>query len=91
MNNFYKTVCLFCLLISTKSFSQTSDYWEQKTDFSGSARTGAVGFNIGSKGYIGLGQDVNGFNTDWWEFDPVANTWTQKANFPGSGRVNAAG
>jgi hypothetical protein len=33
----------------------------QKTDFGGTARMGAVGFSIGSKGYIGTGwgQDSN--------------------------------
>ena len=31
--------------------------WVQKADFGGIARSGAVGFSIGSKGYIGTGWD----------------------------------
>ena len=45
----------------------------------GQRRDYAVGFSIGSKGYIGTGYD--GFiNTtkDFWEYDPAANTWTQR-------------
>ena len=50
----------------------------QKADFGGTARLYAVGFSIGSKGYIGKA-DVP---RDFWEYDPTTNTWVQEANFP---------
>jgi len=58
------------------------------------ARTGAVGFSIGNKGYIGTGctelnSSVTTYVKDFWEYDPVADTWTQKADF-GGGFTNAA-
>src|SRR6185312_14023072 len=43
---------------------------------------------IGSKGYIGFGQDGSQSNVkkDLWEYDPTANTWTKKADCPGVAR-----
>ena len=55
------------------------------TAFGGIARKEAVGFAIGTKGYIGTG--VGGtiatpaYYSDFWEYDSAANTWTQKADF----------
>ena len=66
--------------------------WSRKADFGGLSRQGAASFTIGSKGYIGTGQDAARNKTnDFWEYDPTNDTWTQKANFGGSGRINAVG
>jgi hypothetical protein len=67
--------------------------WSQKADLGGGARFYAVGFSIGSKGYIGTGfysQEVRDCK-DFWEYDPAANTWTQKADFGGTARDSAVG
>lgn len=67
--------------------------WSQKADVGGQERLFAVGFSIGSKGYIGTGTDGNtdvGM-TDFWEYDTTSNTWTQKAPFPGAARFGAVG
>ncbi len=66
-------------------YDPTTDVWTQKADFGGVARQLAVGFSIGSKGYIGTGADIV-FRKDFWEYDPVFNKWTQKADFGGSAR-----
>ena len=51
-------------------------------------RYGAVGFSIGSKGFIGTGVDFFGnYYNDFWEYNPATNTWTQKANFGGISRM----
>jgi N-acetylneuraminic acid mutarotase len=56
-------------------------------------RTGAIGFSIGSKGYIGMGVKAEGmFNSyyeDFWEWDQGSNIWTKKADFPGNIRTLA--
>jgi len=78
----------FCLL-PTFIFSQGT--WVQKANFGGAIRDGAVGFSIGTKGYIGTGQNSSGYLKDFWEYDPSANVWTQKANFGGNGKVRAIG
>jgi hypothetical protein len=66
--------------------------WTQKADIGGIERVGAVGFSIGNKGYIGMGEDASYVRLkDFWEYDPVANTWTQKADFGRTARVYAVG
>ncbi|TAL62068.1 MAG: T9SS type A sorting domain-containing protein [Bacteroidetes bacterium] len=81
----------FFLLSFSAAFSQNT--WVQKADFGGTARCRAVGFSIGTKGYLGTGYDVNTWvaEKDFWELDPATNVWTQKANFGGGVRQDAVG
>lgn len=68
-----------------------SDKWCRKTDFGGLERYGAIGFSIGSKGYIGIGHDNNGnVFKDFWAFDPSTNVWSQKSDFGGGYRHDAS-
>lgn len=75
-------------LSAPSCFSQGS--WTQKANFGGVGRAYAGGFAIGTKGYIGCGDDLaafpNGLRKDFWEYDQTTNTWTQKTDFPGSAR-----
>src|ERR1035437_2104296 len=80
---------LFLTCCSINIFGQ--GVWTQKADFGGKARCGAIGFSIGTKGYIGTGLDSINFYSDFWEWDQVTNTWTQKASFPGIPRGIATG
>src|SRR5438552_2068704 len=84
-------ICILAILLAAGlSNSHAQDTWTQKADFGGAARSGAVGFSIGGKGYIGTGYD--GSDTkDFWEYDPATNAWTQKADFGGIARENAVG
>jgi N-acetylneuraminic acid mutarotase len=82
---------LFSLLNTDGGFA--ADTWTDKIDFGGVERCQAVGFSIGSKGYIGTGMNElppNG-QQDFWEYDPAADTWTQKADFGGGPRYGAVG
>jgi Chaperone of endosialidase len=66
--------------------------WVQKADFAiAMGRSVAVGFSIGSKGYLGTGADNSITKKDFWEYDPASNTWAQKADFAGSARGSAVG
>ena len=78
---------LAILLAPGLTSSWAQDAWTQKADFGGGATYGAVGFSIGSKGYIGTGIVGN----DFWEYDPATNGWTQKADFGGGYRAYAVG
>ena len=69
----------------------TANSWTRKADFGGSERAAAIGFAIGSKGYIGTGTDAFTFNTAFWEFNQATNTWAQKASFIGTPRSGAVG
>jgi len=99
------TGSLSCALISGASSNYivigtentTNNVWRQKADLGFaqsnaiSARTGAVAFSIGQKGYAGLGYTGLKTPKDFWEFDPTTNTWTQKANFGGNYSQNGVG
>ena len=87
MNKLLLYSCLL-LLSLTKASAQC---WIQKANVGGSLRDYAVGFSIGTKGYIGLGS-----GNDFWGWDgdtasATYNTWSQIANFPGTGIEGAAG
>jgi N-acetylneuraminic acid mutarotase len=76
---------LFC------SITNAQNIWDKRESVGGSKRERAVGFAIGSRGYVCLGQDtLNQMLKDLWEFDPGTNSWTQKADFPGVARRDAA-
>jgi uncharacterized protein (TIGR02145 family) len=72
-------------------YDTITNAWTQKANFGGSPRFWAIGFSIGTKGYIGTGFNNNGCFNDFWEYDTATNAWTQKANFGGSPRYMAVG
>lgn len=83
-----------CPMIQTGIGDSTgTNIWVRKADFAnGLKRSSAVGFSIGTKGYIGTGDSPNAtYSNDFWEYNPANNTWTQKANFGGVGRSEAVG
>src|SRR6185369_17415570 len=82
----------FSFLILNSLHAQIPNTWTQRQSFPGKARVGAVGFTIGSKGYVGTGQDSSlNLLKDFWEYNPATNAWTQLTNFAGSPRRGAVG
>lgn len=84
--------------ISSAKFKDLWEYdpfsgnWTQKEDFPGIARKGAVAFSIANKGYIGTGQDGNGFShKDFYEYDPNLNSWLALPDVGGKIRNGAIG
>jgi hypothetical protein len=71
-------------------YNPATDIWTQKANFGGTARAYAAGFSIGSKGYIGAGNDGERKN-DFWEYNPSTDAWTEMANFGGAARQSAVG
>jgi len=83
-----KTWIVIALLISPSITSHAQGIWTQRSDFGGTARTGAVGFSISGRGYIGTGLGFNEAggsvtSSSFREYDPSTNTWTRKAHLPG--------
>jgi len=76
-------------------YDPVADTWIRKADIGGLDRAFAVGFSVGSKGYIGTGNSPGtspgGLQNDFWEYNPAGDTWIQKANFGGAKRSIAAG
>lgn len=57
--------------------------WVPLPEFPGNARSGAVAFSAGGKGYVGMGRGIfGGLIPDFWAFEPVRNTWRRIADFP---------
>ena len=42
----------------TWEYDFATDLWKQKTSFEGAARTGAIGFTVQNRGFVGLGRDA---------------------------------
>ncbi|HVZ55719.1 MAG TPA: hypothetical protein VG870_03590, partial [Chitinophagaceae bacterium] len=72
-------------------YDPAKDFWLQKADFPGVARSSAVAFDAAGKGYVTTGFDGLNKLKDTWEYDPGSNSWTQKADFAGSARYDAVG
>ncbi|MBI4930251.1 MAG: T9SS type A sorting domain-containing protein [Bacteroidetes bacterium] len=89
-----KLLLIFFLFVIASEAKQSlaQGTWTQKANFGGTARWYAVGFSIGTKGYIGTGDDGSvPFKKDFWEWDQSTDVWTQKANFGGTARRKAVG
>ena len=72
-------------------YDASGNTWVQKANLPSTTRYTAVGFSIGTKGYIGTGFDATSNFNDFWEWDQATNVWTQKANFTGASRRTATG
>ncbi len=84
-----RTIITFLVALACTT-TTTANYWTQRANFGGTNRQGAAGFSIGSKGYIGTGNQ-GGYTNDFWEYDPSSNVWSQKANVGGGLRFRAVG
>jgi N-acetylneuraminic acid mutarotase len=64
-------------------YDASSDSWTQMPNLDTvAARSNAVGFSIGNKGYIATGYDGFNYLRDLWEFDFDLSTWSRKADLP---------
>jgi N-acetylneuraminic acid mutarotase len=81
----------YCYRKDFWEYDPSTDSWTQKADFGGTARYDAVGFSVGTKGYIGTGLNDSGFFQDFWEYNPTSNNWVRKADFEGGRRGCAVG
>jgi len=75
------------------AYDASDETWDQKADMPDEAlaRSAAVAFSAGGKGYVGTGLDDDGNELkDFWCYDPDANTWSAvAAEFPGNARFSA--
>lgn len=60
------------LISNVWEYDPVDDQWTERTGFEGSARTEAVGFSIGSYGYIITGRSSSYYMYDLWSFDPYS-------------------
>ena len=86
-----KSILILATLFAI-AINSNADSWTQKANYGGGIRSLAVGFSIGTKGYIGTGTDASQtFYRDFWEWDQTTNAWTQMADLVGVARDYAVG
>lgn len=59
-------------------FNPDLNEWSQKVSVGGSKKRDAVSFVINGKGYVCTGINNGTYESDFWEYDPVADLWTEK-------------
>ncbi len=67
-------------------YDPATDSWTQKADVMGNPRADAVGFSIGSYGYIGTGWGNSNY---FMQYNPAQNVWVLQNDIGGSMRGNA--
>ncbi|MEB2774415.1 kelch repeat-containing protein [Algoriphagus sp. D3-2-R+10] len=72
----------------------TSETWSQKEDLDEDddytiSRSEAVGFSIGSLGYLATGSQGS-LISETWEYDPSLDDWEDKTAFEGTARTGAS-
>ena len=76
-------------------YDTVNNAWTPKRDLTFSIlnlrRFAAVGFAIGSKGYIGTGRGQYTTWQDLWEYDPATDQWANRASLPEGARYDAVG
>lgn len=60
------------LSVHTWEYNAVDDTWTRRTDFEGTARTGAVAFTLDGKGYVCAGRTSSLPLDDLYQFDPLA-------------------
>ncbi len=64
-------------------YDPATNVWIRKANVTFEAKYGAVAFNIGNKGYYGMGSNTgSGYSKQFYEYDPVTDSWTKKADYP---------
>jgi len=80
---------LFSMIYPLLLFGQYNT-WTKLNDVGMGKRERAVGFSIGSLGYLCGGIDTAEVShKDLWAYDPQTDAWTQKSDLPGSARRDA--
>lgn len=75
-------------------YNPATDTWARRRTFHGAAGWGALGFGLGTKGYVCSGATAINPTVschEVWEYDTITDTWTRKPDTEAPGRVMANG
>ncbi|MEJ1238600.1 kelch repeat-containing protein [Chryseolinea sp. T2] len=78
-----------CSDSSSNADSTLMGEWYKRSSYEGVARSGAVGFVIDGKAYVGTGYTGTVWLKDFYEYDADKNNWFKRAEFPGIARSAA--
>lgn len=62
-------------------WDQATNTWTQKADFTYS-RSAAVGFSIGTQGYMATGYSPGAYTNELWEWNSITDQWLQRTSLP---------
>ncbi len=67
-------------------YDPAADAWSQAAPFPGGFHPadppwGHFAFTLGEKGYLGISRSA-GFQKQFWQYDPAADSWNRKPDFP---------
>ncbi len=70
-------------------YDPAGDSWSQKASLPGTPRENPIAFSVNNYGYVGMGATYDADNggsytaSDFYKYDPTADSWTLLNNFPG--------
>ncbi|MBS1781465.1 MAG: hypothetical protein JSS78_00190 [Bacteroidetes bacterium] len=84
-----KRILFICILFFAASAQAQT--FTKKADFPGGTRHKMMSVALGTKVYVGAGQDSNGvLFKDFWQYEATTNTWTKKNDIPFTARRNVS-
>ncbi|MGZ4034318.1 MAG: T9SS type A sorting domain-containing protein [Bacteroidia bacterium] len=79
-----KTVFSFFIATLLTTTISAQGWWFRKADFNQTARTAAVGFSIGTAGFIGTGYDSSTYKRNFSLYNQATDTWSSVTSFGGA-------
>ncbi len=70
------TTLSFLIAIVFTTTASAQGWWFRLADFNQSARTAAIGFSIGTGGFVGTGYDSATYKRNFSVYNQTTNTWT---------------
>lgn len=75
---------LFFIAILFPSILSAQGWWYRKADYNQSARTAAVGFSIGTGGFVGTGYDSSSYKRNFSVYNQTTDVWTAVTSMGGA-------
>jgi hypothetical protein len=79
----YSALCILISLLNLHELS-AQGWWFRKADFNQTSRTAAIGFSIGTGGYIGTGYDSSTYKRNFSAYNPATDIWTAVSSMGGA-------
>ncbi|MCE3278148.1 MAG: type sorting protein [Bacteroidetes bacterium] len=82
--NYRSAILIIALLLTCSALSFSQGWWYRKTDVNLTARSAAVGFTVGTGGFIGTGFDSADYKRNFGIYNQLTDTWGSAQSVGGS-------
>jgi N-acetylneuraminic acid mutarotase len=79
-----KITCSLLLLSFLSGLSFSQGWWYRKSDVNLSGRTAAVGFSVGTGGFVGTGFDSSSYRRNFSSYNSATDSWTSVQSMGGA-------